>query len=204
MGLNTKSSFQRAEAESFLINNFIDYIKSISDIELKYFFDTKKEEKIDKQNMKNKEEISKAQIAISDQIAISEGRISSLKDISMEYNLLLSSDVCSILNISRQALSKKVSKGKILSYSINERKKLYPSFQFKENKVIDEISTLTESLNSDFSLPVNHNLLLVFLLTEIDFSNVGQEKNIKKMYELIEDKNALKIIIRNFNDEASI
>lgn len=195
--------FQRSEAEYFLINDFANYLQSISDVELKKIFDQKKEEykmNNQKNDIENKSLISESEIAIKNQIAISEGRISSLKDISMEYNLLSSNDVCAILNISRQALSKKVSKGQILAYSVNSRKKFYPSFQFKNNKVINEIEIVTESLNKDFSAPINHNVLINFLLTEIDFSDVGEEKNIKKMYELIEDRKALKIIIRNFNN----
>lgn len=202
-----ESTSKHSEVKSFLKEKFNLFIESLNEQELEELSYLEKKNN----NIKNKlkevflyKNTSKVDIAIRNQIAFSKGKILALKNISEEYNLISSKEVCDILNISRQALSKKVSKGQILSYSLNDKKKFYPEFQFKKNCVIEEIEKLTKELNLDYKDPKNHNIILIFLTRKINFSDIGEKDNIKSMGSLLTNKDAFKIIVRNFKNRGSM
>lgn len=202
-----QSTSKHSEIKFFLKKKFDLFIESLNESKLEHLaylekFDDNIGKKL--QEVFSNKKTSEVDMALRNQIAFTKGQILSLQKVSEAYDLISSKDVCDILNISRQALSKKVSKGQILAYSLNEKKKFYPGFQFEKNHVIREIEELTKEINLDYSNPENHNIILIFLIREINFSDIGEEDNIKSMFLLLKDKDALNIIIRNFKNRRFI
>lgn len=191
----------RAYIEASLIESFKNFVRELNYEKLEKIYNLNysnvffPEKEKNTTNTKNNKEYN---ISIRNQIAYAKGRERALNKISQGYDLLESNKVCELLAITRQALSKKVSSGQIIAYTVNSKKKLYPSFQFKKNKCSRNIKELIEATVVDPADTKKMNMLLGFLLTKINFSNVGEKDNIKFKYELIDNKDALNIIIREF------
>ena len=203
--LKNSQKLDLPEKSNFLIKKIKIIINSLPESEidsLLQLHETELKEILSKENKKVKNKDT--EIIIKNQIDYARSRAIAIKKLYEGYDLLKSNEVCKILSITRQALSKSVKNGKILSLRINQKEGLYPTFQFKENKVIPQIKKITQETKIDATDEDSVNMLLGFLLKKIDFSKTGEPQNIKHNYELIENEKALKIIINDFNRIGSI
>lgn len=113
--------------------------------------------------------------------------------------LLEASEVCEILGISKQALSKKRSAGQILAYTDN-RRTYFPAFQFSDNKIKPVVGTLIKELEVDPADTSAVNLLIQHLVSNMDYSNAGEASNVVPRFALLDDGAALKIIKRDYTN----
>lgn len=196
--LNDTHQTNRSQKKTFLIKEFEEFVNKLSDKEIDKFLDLNiskiKSLLKDDNNMKN----SKTDMILRNQIAYARSKAMAIKKLYNGYDFLKSHEVCEILSISRQSLSKKVNAGIIIAFHINKSEKLYPAFQFKENDVIPQIKELLSETEVNPSDENSVNMLLGFLLNKIDFSRIGEPSNIKHNYELIENKSAMKVIVNDF------
>jgi hypothetical protein len=140
---------------------------------------------------------NKLSIRARNEIAFAKLKANAFEIVKKSYDFIESSDVCEILNISKQALSKKIKAGQVIAYT-NNRRKYYPDFQFKNNKVKPEIGLLTKALNIDPADEPMVNVLIGFLAQPMDFYG-GSEKE-QPRYKLIDNEDAFKIIVRDFHN----
>lgn len=138
-------------------------------------------------------------IKARNEIAFAKLKANAFETVKKSYDLLDAGDVCEILGISKQALSKKTKAGQVIAYT-NNRRKYYPDFQFRENKVTPSSGKLIKALEIDPGNEPMVNLLIGFLASPMDFSNLGQEENIQPRYDLLDNDAARKIIIRDFKN----
>lgn len=186
-----------------LINKIKNITNSLTENEIESLLRLNETE-LKKILLNNKTKEKNTEIIIKNQIDYAKSRSMAIKKLYEGYDLIRSNEVCKILSISRQALSKSVKNGKIISLRINQKEGLYPTFQFKKNKVIPQIKTIIHETKVDTTDEDSVNMLLGFLLKKIDFSKTGDPQNIKHNYELIENEKALKVIINDFNRIGSI
>lgn len=138
-------------------------------------------------------------IKARNEIAFAKLKANAFETVKTSYDLLDAGDVCEILGISKQALSKKTKTGQIIAYT-NNRRKYYPDFQFKENKVTPSSGRLIKTLEIDSGNESMVNLLIGFLANLMDFSNLGEKENLHPRYELLDNDAAFKIIVRDFKN----
>lgn len=131
------------------------------------------------------------------EIAFAKLKANAFEIVKTSCDFVESSDVCEILNISKQALSKKIKAGQVIAYT-NNRRKYYPDFQFKNNKVKPEIGLLTKALSIDPADEPMVNILIGFLAQTMDF--YGDSENEQPRYKLIDNEDAFKIIVRDFQN----
>lgn len=139
----------------------------------------------------------KLSIRARNEIAFAKLKANAFDIVRESYDFIESSAVCKILTISRQALSKKTKAGQVIAYT-NNRRKYYPDFQFKNNKVNPEIGLLTKALNIDADDEPKMNLLIGFLAQSMDF--YGDSENEQPRYKLLGNEDAFKIIVRDFQN----
>lgn len=139
----------------------------------------------------------KLSVRARNQIAFAKLKANAFDIVKESYDFIESSDVCEILNISRQALSKKIKAGQVIAYTHN-RRKYHPDFQFQNNKVKPEIGLLTNALNIDPADEPMMNVLIGFLAQPMDF--YGDSKNEQPRYKLLDNEDAFKIIVRDFHN----
>ncbi|WP_206335735.1 hypothetical protein, partial [Pseudomonas viridiflava] len=82
----------------------------------------------------------------------------------------------------------------------NNRRKYYPDFQFKENKVTPSSGKLIKTLEIDSGNESMVNLLIGFLASLMDFSNLGEKENLHPRYELLDNDTAFKVVVRDFKN----
>ncbi|MDZ5604316.1 hypothetical protein SJI00_16195 [Pseudomonas sp. RP23018S] len=111
--------------------------------------------------------------------------------------LLEASEVVEILGISKQALSQKTKAGQILAYS-NQRRKYYPAFQLRGNKIRPEFYRLLKDLGVDPADPSAINFMIQHLISNMDFSEPGEPSNVMPRFKLIQDEAAFQIIKRDY------
>ncbi|HKS13677.1 MAG TPA: hypothetical protein VJS90_11640 [Pseudomonas sp.] len=140
---------------------------------------------------------------VRNQIAFMKGRALLLENIQKAYELLDSRTVCEILDITRQALNKKLQNGQVLAYTDGSRKH-YPAFQFRKNLVAPSIAKLMDALDVDPKDATQVNALLGFLAQAMDFSNPGEPENLHPRYTLLDDNAAFEIIVRDFKHRLSM
>lgn len=116
---------------------------------------------------------------------------------SAAYELIKSNDVCTILGITKQALSLKAKAGDVVAYT-KDRRKYFPAFQFHENKVKPGIGNLVKSLGIDTSDIPQVNMLIGWLATYMDY--YGEPEEGVPRYTLLEEEGAMSIIIRDFKN----
>ena len=133
------------------------------------------------------------------QIAINKMKARSFENLKAACNLLDASDVCEILGVSKQALSKKTKLGYVLAYTKNSRK-YYPEFQFADNKEKSAVGKLVKALALDLSDETEVNIFIQFLVQPMDFSNPGENENVQPRYSLIDNAAAFPIIVRDFKN----
>lgn len=138
-------------------------------------------------------------IKARNEIAFAKLKANAFETVKTSYDLLDAGDVCEILGISKQALSKKTKTGQIIAYT-NNRRKYYPDFQFKENKVTPSSGRLIKTLGIDPGNESMVNLLIGFLANLMDFSNLGEKENLHPRYEILDNDAAFKIIVRDFKN----
>ncbi|WP_460154311.1 helix-turn-helix domain-containing protein [Pseudomonas sp. S3_G06] len=138
-------------------------------------------------------------IKARNEIAFAKLKANAFEAVKASYDLLDAGDVCEILGISKQALSKKTKAGQIIAYT-NNRRKYYPDFQFKENKVTPSSGKLIKTLEIDSGNESMVNLLIGFLANLMDFSNLGEKENLHPRYELLDNDAAFKVIVRDFKN----
>ena len=83
--------------------------------------------------------------------------------IKQRYSLFDAKTVCELLGITKQALSKKGSSGKVMAYSFKGRK-YYPSFQFLGDQVDPAVGKLIEETGFDPTEPGRINVVLGYLM----------------------------------------
>lgn len=145
----------------------------------------------------------KASIKVRNQMAYAKGKALAFENIKSAYELLDSRTVCELLNITRQALNKKVQSGQVLAYTHGARK-YYPSFQFERNTVMREIGMFTEAVSVDCKEGDALNGLLGFLAQAMDYANPGEPENSQPRYKLLGSRDAWAIIVRDFNNRLSM
>ncbi|WP_460115394.1 hypothetical protein [Pseudomonas sp. H2_D02] len=133
------------------------------------------------------------------EIAIAQLKANAFEAVKSTYDLLDAGDVCQILGISKQALSKKAKAGQVIAYT-NNRRKYFPDFQFENNKVGGGTVTLIKELAIDPADEAKINVLIGFLAKSMDFSNPGESKNVQPRYKFLDNEAALKIIVRDFKN----
>lgn len=141
--------------------------------------------------------------SVRNQIAYAKGKALAFEQISNGYELLDSKTVCTILGITRQALNKRVLQGQVLAYSEGPRKH-YPAFQFASNAVVPEVAELVRAVAMDPRDAAQVNLLLGFLLQDMDYANPGQAAHVRPRYRLLGDPGAFAIIVRDFANRLSM
>lgn len=139
----------------------------------------------------------KLSVRARNEIAFAKLKANAFEIVKQSYDFIESGDVCAILNISRQALSKKMKAGQVIAYT-NGRRKYYPDFQFKNNEVKPEIGFLTKALSIDTLNEPLMNVLIGFLAQTMDF--YGGSDNEQPRYSLLENEDALNIIVRDFQN----
>ncbi len=139
----------------------------------------------------------KLSVRARNQIAFAKLKANAFDIVKESYDFIESSDVCEILNISRQALSKKIKAGQVIAYT-HSRRKYHPDFQFQNNKVKPEIGLLTNALNIDPADEPMMNVLIGFLAQPMDFYR--DSKSEQPRYKLLDNEDAFKIIVRDFHN----
>ena len=113
--------------------------------------------------------------------------------------LLSSQGAHNILGITKQALSQRAKAGFVLAYTnTSNRRKYYPSFQFKKNKPRPVIAKLISELNIDPVDTEAMNFLVQHLVSKMDYSSPGEPENVVPRYELLDNDAAVEIIKRDF------
>lgn len=187
------------EAKALLVKRFMDKVDRTSDDQI---FDALKLEgdkalvKIVKQpeTANNEEKLS---IRARNQIAFSKLKSDAFEKVRKACDFVDSHAAGDILDITRQALSKRLRSGQVIAYTKNGRKH-YPDFQFDNNKVKPEIGLLINELNIDPKDEPMMNVLIGFLTHTMDF--YGDSENEQPRYKLIDNEDAFKIIVRDFKN----
>jgi len=138
-------------------------------------------------------------IQARNQIAINKMKDRAFETLKSACHLLDASEVCAILGVSKQALSKKTKLGYVIAYT-NNRRKYYPDFQFENNKESSAVATLVQTLGINHSDESKVNILIQFLVQTMDFSNPGEEENVVPRYTLLDNNSAFIIIVRDFRN----
>jgi hypothetical protein len=140
---------------------------------------------------------------VRNQLAYAKGKALAFEQIRDGYELLDSKTACAILGITRQALNKRVLQGQVLAYSEGARKH-YPAFQFAANAVQAEVAELVRALGIDPRNAAQVNLLLGFLLQDMDYANPGQPAHVRPRYRLLDEPGAFAIIVRDFTNRLNM
>jgi hypothetical protein len=117
--------------------------------------------------------------------------------VAAAYELIKSNDVCTILGITKQALSLKTKSGELLAYT-KDRRKYFPAFQFHQNKVKPGVGNLVRALGIDTSDIPQVNMLIGWLATYMDY--YGEPDEGVPRWTLLEEEGAFSIIIRDFKN----
>ncbi|PBP37482.1 hypothetical protein CCL12_00140 [Pseudomonas syringae] len=186
------------EAKALLIKRFMEKVDKASD---DLIIDAIKLEG-DKALVKIVKEFETADekqhsIRVRNQIAFAKLKADAFEMVKKSCDFIESNVVCKIFDISRQALSAKVRTGHVLAYTKNQRK-YYPEFQFANNDVKPEIGLLIKELAIDPKDDAMMNVLVGFLTHTMDF--YGDSDNEQPRYKLIDNKDAFKIIVRDFKN----
>ncbi|MFK3773622.1 hypothetical protein [Pseudomonas sp. NPDC089406] len=136
---------------------------------------------------------------VRNQLAYAKGKALAFEQICNGYELLDSKTVCALLGITRQALNKRLLQGQVLAYSEGPRKH-YPAFQFIDNAVLPEVAELVRVLAIEPREAAQVNLLLGFLLQDMDYVNLGEPAHIRPRYQLLDEPGAFAIIVRDFTN----
>jgi phage antirepressor YoqD-like protein len=198
----TKSSIESAdEAKALLLKRFIARMDKKSKSELIRAASLDSDDRafaliITKTSKAKDKALS---IKARNEIAVAQLKTNAFEAVKSTYDLLDAGDVCQILGISKQALSKKTKAGQVIAYT-NNRRKYYPDFQFENNKVASSTVALLKELAIDPEDESKTNVLIGFLAKSMDFSNPGDSKNVQPRYKFLDDEAALKIIIRDFKN----
>lgn len=136
-------------------------------------------------------------IHIRNQAAMARMRESAFERVKNKCELLEASEVCELLDIKKQSISEKTQRGQVLAYT-KQRRKYYPSFQFAGNKIHPAIKSLIKDLKLDPTNKESMNLFIQHLIGEVDYSNPGELSRIFQRFELLDDKDALAVIKRDF------
>jgi len=188
------------EAKALLVQKFISRMNNVSESEVinaAKLDDDKALAVIIKSA--NKASDKPLSIKARNEIAFAQLRANAFEAVKSSYDLLDAGDVCQILGISKQALSKKTKSGQVIAYT-NSRRKYYPDFQFENNKVVSSIAKLIKALEIEPDDDPKVNVLIGFLARSMDFSNPGEVENVQPRYKFVNDAAAFKIIVRDFKN----
>lgn len=198
--LERPKSFGRSveEAKAMLIKRFMEKVDRTSDDLIIDAIKLKGDKALVK-IVKEAETANEKQLSIKvrNQIAFVKLKADAFEIVKNSCDLIESSVVCKILDKSRQTLSEKVRSGQVLAYT-NNKHKLYPEFQFANNAVKPEIGLLIKELAIDPKDEAMMNVLVGFLTHTMDF--YGDSDNEQPRYKLIDNKDAFKIIVRDFKN----
>lgn len=136
---------------------------------------------------------------VRNQLAYAKGKALAFEQICNGYELLDSKTVCKLLCITRQALNKRLLQGQVLAYSEGPRKH-YPAFQFVDNAVLPQVAELVRRLAIEPRDAAQVNLLLGFLLQDMDYANPGEPAHVHPRYQLLDEPGAFAIIVRDFTN----
>lgn len=133
------------------------------------------------------------------QTAVANMRARAFERVNSRCELLSSQEAHNILGITKQALSQRAKAGFVLAYTnTSNRRKYYPSFQFKNNKTRPVIAKLISELNIDPVDTEAMNFLVQHLVSKMDYSSPGEPENVVPRYELLDNDAAVEIIKRDF------
>ena len=138
-------------------------------------------------------------IEARNQTAVANMRARAFERVDSRCELLSSQEAHNILGITKQALSQRAKAGFMLAYTnTSNRRKYYPSFQFKKNKPRPVIAKLISELNIDPVDTEAMNFLVQHLVSKMDYSSPGEPENVVPRYELLDNDAAVEIIKRDF------
>ena len=133
------------------------------------------------------------------QLAASRMQMRSFERLRNSCALLEAGVVADILGVTKQALSKKIKAGHVIAYSHN-RRKFFPEFQLADSKVKPSIKQLLSALELDPANETQINVLIKFLAQIMDFSNIDEKENPQPRYALIDNPDALNVIVRDYKN----
>ncbi|MNJ58385.1 hypothetical protein D3C77_540160 [compost metagenome] len=125
-------------------------------------------------------------IETRNQLAVARMRKRAHEKLKQRCTLLKSSDVCDVLNFSKETLSKRVQAGQIIAYTDGNRRG-YPDFQFEGNKVRPVIGRLVSELGLNVSDSSEMNDFVQHLASKIDFSDPGEDENLVCRFEVLDN-----------------
>jgi hypothetical protein len=140
-------------------------------------------------------------IRVRNQLAFAKLKGNAFESLHKSYDLVGSNDVCTILGITKQALSLKTRAGEVVAYT-KDRRKYFPAFQFVSNKVSPDVGNIIKALGIDPTNETMMNFLILFLAQSMEFH--GPSKPEIPRYKLLGDASAITIIIRDFNNRAEM
>lgn len=138
-------------------------------------------------------------IQARNEIALAQMKADALQGFQEAYDALEASDVCAILGVTKQALSKKTRTGSVVAYTHN-RRRYYPDFQFRNGRETPVIGHLIKQLGIDPADESLVNVLVLFLAQPMDFSEPGVPAKWQPRYLLLEHEAAFDIILRDFRN----
>jgi hypothetical protein len=142
-------------------------------------------------------------LTVRRELAIARMKIKAFERISGRCSLLDAKTASEILGVTKQALSQRGKAGTVLAYSHGGRK-YYPDFQFKNNQILQELAGILKFLEVNPDDSVEVNLVIQDLVTYVDYSNPGEPENIIFRYELIDKKNGMALIRRDFKNHGEM
>lgn len=138
-------------------------------------------------------------IETRNQEAVARMKAKALTRVQERCELLDSREVCEILGISKQALSQKAQAGQLAVYTNqSNRRKYYPAFQFRDNKVRPVIVKLISDLGVEPADAASMNKFVQHLITNMDYSGPGGPENVVPRFTLLDDAAAYAIIKRDW------
>lgn len=185
------------EAKAFLVQKFIQKIDSLPPymvMEAMLLDDDAALAMIVQKRDKPPKPLS---VKVRNELAFAKMKDRAFVSVAAAYELIKSNEVCTILGITKQALSLKAKAGDVVAYT-KDRRKYFPAFQFHENKIKPGIGNLVKALGIDTTDIPQVNMLIGWLATYMDY--YGEPDEGVPRWTLLEEEGAFSIIIQDFKN----
>lgn len=185
------------EAKAFLVQKFIQKIDSLPPymvMEAMLLDDDAALAMIVQKRDKPPKPLS---VKVRNELAFAKMKDRAFVSVAAAYELIKSNEVCTILGITKQALSLKAKAGDVVAYT-KDRRKYFPAFQFHENKIKPGIGNLVKALGIDTTDIPQVNMLIGWLATYMDY--YGEPDEGVPRWTLLEEEGAFSIIVRDFKN----
>lgn len=185
------------EAKAFLVQKFIQKIDSLPPymvMEAMLLDDDAALAMIVQKRDKPPKPLS---VKVRNELAFAKMKDRAFVSVAAAYELIKSNEVCTILGITKQAISLKAKAGDVVAYT-KDRRKYFPAFQFHENKIKPGIGNLVKALGIDTTDIPQVNMLIGWLATYMDY--YGEPDEGVPRWTLLEEEGAFSIIIQDFKN----